>query len=270
MSFAIFILYSLTQFFGIFIANEFLSSWSDREISQITMLENPLGAWIYFLAILLLAVFLFYFRKKPLMILEPMIALLLWAGLAISFQLFMSVLLSYLLAIFIVWLFFVLREVWFHNLVIIFSVAGIAGIAGLNFPSWVMILILAAVAIYDYWMIKSNRHMIHTAKEFLKENMFLGLIAPKTCQGYFYNLRKSDFEHNNFSLFAAGDLAFPLMFASSVLRNNQNLNDALIIVIFGIFGALSISFFTKKTRLIPGLIPITAFLILGYILTLIF
>lgn len=269
MNFATLILYSLTQFFGLFIAKEFLSSWGGDEVSKITQAQSPVGSLIYILALALIIVFLLYFRKKPNLILKPIIALIIWAGLAISLQLFTPVLLSYLLAIFIVWLFFVLHEIWFHNLIIVFAVAGIAGLSGLNFSIFGMILILAAVAMYDYWMIKSNRHMIHSAKEFLKQHMFLGLIAPKTCQGYFHNLRKNDFKHNNFTLLGAGDLAFPLMFASSILKN-YSLNEALFVVLFGIIGLFSINFFAKKSHLIPGLIPITAFLILGYIFTILF
>ncbi len=269
MALATLILYSLTQFFGLFIAKEFLSSWNQEEILKITQAQNPLGFLIYTFAFLFIVLSLLYFRKRLNFILKYFIALIVWAGIAISFQLFSPVLLSYLLAIFITWLFFILREIWFHNLVIVFSVAGIAGLAGLNFSIFGLIFILAAVSIYDYWLIKSKRHLIYIAENFLKEHIFLGLVAPKHCRGYFCSFQKEDFKHNNYILLGAGDLAFPLMFATSVLKN-YGLNEAIIVAFFGIIGLFFVKYFAKKSRLIPALIPITAFLMLGYIFTILF
>ncbi len=269
MNFANLILYSLTQFFGLFIAKEFLNSWDQEEILKITQAQNPLGFLIYALALILIVIFLLYFREKPNFILKSFISLIVWAGIAITLQLFLPVLTSYFLSIFFIWLFFTLREIWFHNLVIVFSVSGIAGLAGLNFSIWAMILILAIVSLYDYWLIKSQRHMFHIAGNFLKEHIFLGLVSPKTCQGYFCNFKKDDFKYNNYTLLGAGDLAFPLMFASSVLKHSS-VNEAIIVVLFGIVGLFSVKYFIKRSRLIPALIPITAFLILGYIFTVLF
>lgn len=270
MNFAVFILYSLTQFFGLFIAQKFLESGDSSEILKKTSPENPIGFLIYFLAAVIFVLFILYFRKKPFTLLKPLIALAIWAGISIPLQLIIqSALISYLAAIFITWLFFKLKEIWFHNLIIIFAIAGIAGLAGLNFSPLGMIIILAALAAYDYWMVVSSRHMIHIAKEFLKEHIFLGVIAPKSCEGYLHNLKKSDFNHNNFTLLGGGDLAFPLMFASSIFKN-QGLNDALVIVLFGIIGLFSIGFLTKKHKVIPALIPLAIFLVAGYLFTILF
>jgi presenilin-like A22 family membrane protease len=270
MGFATFILYSLTQFLGLFIAQRFLTAGTPEEILQKTEITSPTGFLLYLFVVVFFIIALFYFRKRPFLILKPFIALLIWSGLTIVLQLINPdfLIIWSLFSVIITWLFFKLKQIWFHNLIIVFCIAAIAGLSGLNFSPLAMIIILTALAIYDYWMIFSRRHIIHFAKEFLKEHLFLGIIAPKNCNGYFCNFKKADFNHNNFILLSGVDLAFPLMFASSILKQ-QNLKDALIVVGGGIFGLFFTKYLFKKTNL-PALIPLTIFLIISYLFTLIF
>jgi presenilin-like A22 family membrane protease len=130
---------------------------------------------------------------------------------------------------------------------------------------------LIIFSLYDYIAVYKTKHMIHMAREMIKEGAVLGLVLPQKTSDFKSPLQKVVPGAGRFFVLGGGDVVFPLLLCSSVLP--RGLTHSLVVAGFSLFGLfLSIFVFSrqKKRQPIPALPPIALFAIIGYAATLLF
>lgn len=154
-----------------------------------------------------------------------------------------------------------------HNLFFSLSLVGVCNLLGFSFGPQNLLFLLAILSIYDFIAVYKTKHMQKMAQEMLKEGSLMGLIFPQKIKDFFK--RPTNLESGkDFFVVGGGDIAFPLIFVLSVLKE-FGMKKALILTFFsflGIFFTLILFFSQKERRALPALPPITFFLVLGYLL----
>ena len=139
------------------------------------------------------------------------------------------------------------------NLTLILTVAGIGGFVGASlgvFPALLLLLILAA---YDLIAVFWTKHMVTLAEKSKDSIPFMFLIP-----------------HGDRNLgLGTGDLAIPLIFTTSVLRD-LSITHATITAAGGLIGMLTLfSYIFQKGKItLPALPPIALGLFAGYMISL--
>ena len=172
-------------------------------------------------------------------------------------------------------------NVFVHNGTEPFVYAGIAAIfvSILNLFSVSILLIL--IAIYDAYAVWYSKHMIVLAKAQGKAGVFAGLLIPSSLK----KVKKSSTlgkvskvskkakvkkvktkAKRGAALLGGGDIIFPLLFASVLLRD-FSLVGALIMPVFCVIGLGLLFYFSKKGKFYPAMPFISAacFVGLGFI-----
>jgi presenilin-like A22 family membrane protease len=139
------------------------------------------------------------------------------------------------------------------NLVLILTIPGIGSVLGTQLgpvPSLILLLILA---IYDVIAVFGTKHMV-TLAESAKDKIPMMIAIPV--------------EDRHLGL-GTGDLAIPLVFSVSLLRD-YDLTNSVITTIGGCIGLMALFLYTtrKKDVALPALPPIAAGLLLGFGLSL--
>jgi presenilin-like A22 family membrane protease len=166
--------------------------------------------------------------------------------------------------------YFLNPSVWLHNIILTVSIAGIGGLLGLNFNPRGVVVILALLALYDFWAVYKTRHMVKMAKAFMKESVIPAIILPSGAGGLKTRVKEAK-PGGNFYLLGSGDLFFPLLLASSAL--SEGFLNAVFVGAFSLFGLFITHFifvFQEKRAPMPALPPIAAMGILGLLFSLIF
>lgn len=160
--------------------------------------------------------------------------------------------------------------IWLHNFVLIVSIAGIGGLLGLNFNPRGVVIILAILALYDFWAVYKTRHMVKMTKAFIKESVIPAIILPSNIRGLKTRVKDTK-PGGNFYLLGSGDLFFPLVLSSSAL--SVGILNAIFVGVFSLFGLFITHFifvFQEKRTPMPALPPIAAMGILGLLVSLLF
>lgn len=168
--------------------------------------------------------------------------------------------------IFLCWSCF--KNVLFQDVLVILSIAGVSVPFGLSIGPRAMVILLVFFAFYDFIAVYKTKHMIKMAKSMMEAGAITAFFIPFHWRNLF--LKTKDVQAGkDFIVLGGGDIAFPLLFAISVLR--VSFLTSILVSIFAFVG-LVISYFTfalQKTRKpIPALPPIALFAIIGYIIAL--
>ena len=166
--------------------------------------------------------------------------------------------------LFLCWLYF--RNVLFHNILMIFAIAGISVPLGLSLTPRSMIFLLLIFSIYDYIAVYKTKHMQKMAKTMMKEGVVTAFYIPEKIKSLFLKTKEVK-PQQGVLILGGGDIAFPLLFTISALPVNYLM--ALLIAIFSLLGIIFSNFlflFQKERRPMPALPPISLFAILGYII----
>ena len=158
--------------------------------------------------------------------------------------------------------------VLFHNLAMIFGIAGIGSVLGLRIDPLVIISILIIFSIYDFIAVYKTKHMIKMAKAMIEAGAILALIIPQKISDFLADLKEVR-SGGKFLILGGGDVALPLLLAASLVP--AGILNSLIVAFFALVG-LFVSFWffvSQKIRQpIPALPPIAFFSIIGYLITL--
>lgn len=272
-------LFTLTQALGIFVAIRISKVLEVLEIKpEPVSLSNLL---IYFLIItLVILIFLKISKKGTGVMLQIFFVLAVFSGLDILFSTFITEPGATILAAGLVAFRFIRPTVLLHNLVVVGGLAGIGGMLGLTLFPRDAIILLIILAVYDVIAVYKTKHMVKMAEEMIKKRVILGIIVPEKILGLKASMAAVEQEKisvrrilepgkiGRFMILGGGDLVLPLLLIASVA--NQNIWQSVIILVFALFGLLTMHliFIKLKSKPMPALPPLAVFSILGYLVSL--
>jgi len=264
--FSLFFLFSLTIGLGIFVA---------RKLSQLFEFQGekivPISIWQFLgefvLALFIIFLILFFgkkFKQKKKTLLKVLFLIATGLGSLISLGTIFG---DFSFPIVLVLLFLWLKKpcVLFHNILVVFGIAGTGSYLGLSLNPKSVVLLLILFSAYDYIAVYKTKHMVVMAKEMLQEGVIIGLILPHNLSDYKTPLSQVKPGGERFFVLGGGDITFPLLLCCSILY--QGLINSLIVAGFALIGfAFSFLIFSrqKTPRPIPALPPIALFSIIGY------
>lgn len=171
-----------------------------------------------------------------------------------------------------------------HNISEILIYSGIAVLFVRWFENWLwaIFVFLILISIYDMFAVWKSKHMIKLAKYQSENKVFAGLKIP-------YELSKGRKEHivgepqkgkgTKVAILGGGDIAFPLIFAGTVMSNLilkhgfskiNALGMASIITITSTLALLALLTYGKKDRFYPAMPFISAGSFVGYFIVFLF
>jgi len=164
-------------------------------------------------------------------------------------------------------LYFIYRNILFHNIIIIMAISAISATLGLNLMPSSVIIISLFLALYDFWAVYKTKHMVEMFRGLAERQVYLSLIIPQNFKGLFKKVKEAS-PQTEFMFLGTGDLAVPAIFIASCLK--FGLRTSLLVALGAIIGFifLYILFVTQKERApMPGLPPIILGCLLGYLIS---
>lgn len=169
-----------------------------------------------------------------------------------------------LVSFYVIW-----PRVWFHNLILILTLPGIAALLGASLNPWTAVSILIIMSVYDYVAVYKTKHMVRMAKAMISGRAIFALIFPEHWQGFKSHLNEAH-PGEGFMMLGTGDFVFPLIMAASAYAINPVA--AWLVFSFALLGLLlmHLIFVSQKVRRpMPALPPLAAFAILGFLIAVI-
>ena len=187
-------------------------------------------------------------------------------------EIFFEIFFGSLFAIFLVLLFLLFwaknPPVWFHNFLIIFSVAGMGAVVGINLSPSLALILLLVLSVYDFFAVFKFKFPQKIIKAAHETQAVLGIFLPQNFSGLFFPLKKIKIgdKSQNFFVLGAGDIIFPLIMSASFLP--QGIEKSFLIVFFSFLGLIFcfLLFLKLGKKPLPALVPIGVFILFGYLL----
>ena len=191
----------------------------------------------------------------------------LFSGAWITFSAILSDAAAFFVSVVLVAAYIAAPYVWLHNLVLILTLSGIAGLIGSSFSPKSVIILLVIMSIYDYVAVYKTKHMVKMAKAMIAGRAIFAMIFPEHWRGFKARLSEAR-PGEGFMMLGTGDFVFPLVLASSALQTSRLA--AWTVFIFSLAGLLimHLIFMSQKIRRpMPALPPLAAAAILGFIVS---
>jgi len=233
----------------------------------------PVSLWRFIISVsvLLLMILLFIkfvkFQPRKALFFKVFFILAVFFGGVIFFELWLGTIPALFLILFLICLWLKKPNIFVHNTLLIFGMAGVGSFLGLALDPLLVVILLIVFSIYDIIAVYKTKHMIKMAKEFIEAKAIPGLILPQKFSEVSAPLKEVKMG-GKFLILGSGDIIFPLFLVSSLVP--LGLLKSFLVVIFATIGLLtSIGIFlSQKTRKpIPALPPIALFSIIGYLIT---
>ncbi len=213
-----------TQAIGLFVANQYIQFIKAGELSPVFgnpgSMANAFILFAYMMIMTAVIILIIRYRKKLLTVFEA-IAIFFASAITFDFLFPYFIGLGELLAFVLVVLKITKPNRITQNTAMVFSIAGAGAVIGVSFTVLPLILFILLLACYDFVSVFITKHMVYMAKNIAdKPTAFTAAVPCK--------------EINHTFQLGGGDVAIPLMFASSVLANH-----GLIPAIASVIGALT-------------------------------
>ena len=147
----------------------------------------------------------------------------------------------------------------------VFLYGGLAAIfvPMLNLFSAFTLLIL--ISLYDAYAVWKSEHMIALAKFQMKSKLFAGLLIPYKLPSLKKVSPNVKIDHKKIktALLGGGDIAFPLLFAATVMKS-VGFWQSLIISVSSSIALFLLIYFGKKDKFYPAMPFISAGCFVGY------
>ncbi len=189
----------------------------------------------------------------------------LFAGTLITLDAFLSENTALILAFALITFYVMRPSVWLHDLILIFTLPGIAALIGLSFEPFLVAAFLIVMSVYDYIAVYKTKHMVKMAKAMIAQRAIFAMIFPENWRGFKAGLSEAH-PGEGFMMLGSGDFVFPVMMAVSALSLSQAA--AWLVLLFSALGllAMHLIFISQKVRRpMPALPPLAAFAILGFL-----
>lgn len=259
----------LGQTLGLLTAYQILYGQRDELKVMEELISEEITFWhfliVFFLMFFVLLILLKFIKGN--VIFDAIFYLALGSGIFIVFMQLLPIMLSAYLTFLVLILYSLFYKVWIHNLFITLGLAGIAVNLGLRLSVLSSLIILAVVSVYDYVTVIKTKQMVNLFKGLVKRGVILSLVIPQNIKNFNTNLKKVKLG-GPFMFLGTGDLAFPLIFAISVIKTN--LTGALLISLGAVIGTLVTQFIflvQKERKPIPAIPLISLFSVLGYLIS---
>lgn len=257
-------LFSVAQFLGVFLAQKIGKVLAEAQFAtkQITVLDFAL----YFLIGTAL-IFVFSNRSKIsglIMNLFFIFTLFLGANFFLSLFINPSAALYFTTALIITR--FIFPSIFLHNLLFLLAITSFSGFLSLQFSQTTIIILLAALAVYDIISVYVTKHMVKMAEAMIEKHLIFGFIIPEKIKYNFWTTEKAR-PGSGVIFLGGGDVGLPLFLVANVA--SSSLAQGIVVAIFAILGmTLSYWLFVsqKFKKPMPALPPISMMTILGYLL----
>ncbi|MCX7778948.1 MAG: presenilin family intramembrane aspartyl protease [Patescibacteria group bacterium] len=256
----------LIQIAGLFTGLKFFSlpEFKERIFTPSLSLADFFIAFISAVLFIFLVLKIFKKRKFPFKLIFYF--LVFTTGSLVFLIWFPNSFLPFLIIIFLFLLLHFFPNVICQNILIAICVVGAGVFLGGSLFPFQMILILLILAVYDLIMVFGSGQMIEMFKKMLASRLILALTIPERLKDFTTKISEVEIG-KGFVFLGTGDLALPLAFAISALR--QGLISSVFIILGSFLGLLILTFFFLKERQpLPALPPIIAGGILGYFISL--
>ncbi len=169
------------------------------------------------------------------------------------------------------------RDILLHNLSELFIYGGIASVFVSFLNVYAALFLLLAISVYDIYAVWHSKFMVKMAKfQINKLKIFTGFFVPymnKETLAKLKEMKKTKGKNMkkvsvSLAILGGGDVAFPLIFAGTVLLAYGFVN-ALIVVLSTALALLFLLAFSEKGKFYPAMPFLTAGCILGLLSTLI-
>jgi len=234
--------------------------------------SSEMGAWEFIIAFIIITLILYFFLGivKGNAFFEFVFYLAMAWGIFLVLAQFIPILLaSYITACLII-LNAVYYRVWLHNIILIFGIAGISINFGVRISVIGVLIIFLFLVVYDYIAVYKTKHMVKMFHHLRDRGIVLSLVVPQKIKNFSYKM-ESIVPGKEFIMIGTGDLAFPTIFAISILR--KDIPGAITVAISALIGIIVTQYIfirQKERKPIPALPPILLFTVLGYLFHLIF
>ena len=192
--------------------------------------------------------------------------LALFSGTFITLGIFLSNIWSLVFSLFLVAIYVFYPYIWFHDLILILTLPGIAAVLGASLSPYVVVILLIFMSIYDYVAVYKTKHMVKMAKAMIAGRAIFAMIYPEHWHGF--KMRVSEARPGEgFMMLGTGDFVFPIIMATSAYA--ISVLSAFIVLAASLFGLLLmhlIFVLQKVRRPMPALPPLAAFAIIGFII----
>lgn len=169
----------------------------------------------------------------------------------------------------LVWYF--LPRVWLHNIVLLIAMVSLAAVFGPLVSPWTMMIILLAIALYDFLAVRFG-YMLWMAKKLSQSYTLPAFIIPHTLKEWNNSLKEAVLtdtsgEDRKYSILGGGDIGFPLLLVSAVFFAD-GFSSSILVALFALFGLISayVMHMLLKGRPIPALPPIAGFCLLALLI----
>jgi len=203
------------------------------------------------------------------MLLRIFFLLALFSGIFITMNIFLSNVWSLIFSLLLVAAYGFYPYVWFHNLVLILTLPGIAAVLGASITPYAAVILLIFMSVYDYIAVYKTKHMVKMAKAMIAGRAIFAMIYPEHWHGFKVHLNKAH-PGEGFMMLGTGDFVFPIIMATSAFSISAVAAwTVLIISLLGLLLMHLIFSLQKVRRPMPALPPLAAFAILGFVLAII-
>ncbi len=247
------------------------------QVTQIPAESSLVPILIYFLAVvLILGIVLMFIPISALKtVFKVIFAFLFCWSIFVITILWLPLIASILIALFIGVLWFFNPRLWLHSLVMLLAMVALGEVFGRFISPWTAMVLLLALAIYDFLAVRFG-YMLWMVKKMSESTTLPAFIIPYKFSDWKGSLKKSDVndlieqkaEERKYSILGGGDIGFPVLLASSVYFAH-GLNDGLIVAGFALVGLVSAYFIQAKFlkgKAMPALPPIAVMSVIGLVL----
>lgn len=205
------------------------------------------------------------FKKRVL--LKTILLLVFFFGSFIFFEVWLGDAIAFPIILFLLFLWLKMPNIFTHDLLMIFGMAGLSSVLGLELTPEAIAILLVIFSVYDIIAVYKTKHMVKMAKAMIEAGAMPGLILPSKVSELKTPLGKTSLG-GNFLILGSGDIVFPLFLSISLIE--EGVLKSIIVTFFALLGLLvSFWFFfrQKERRAIPALPPIAIFSIIGYLIS---
>ncbi len=223
----------------------------------------------FFVAFLLATAVLLITLKfiKHRMVFKLLFIFLIIIGSKIVFESIFPALFAGILAILVLLAWLMIPTILTQNIAMIFTIAGISASVGVALSVPVILIMLAILSIYDVFAVYKTGHMVKMFKNLLKKGVMLAIVVPAKLSNISQKIADIT-PGKGVMMLGTGDIAFPLMFAVSVLKISWV---ASVGVVLGAWVGLLIIYIMlsaqRERRPMPALPPIALCSLLGFLVS---
>jgi presenilin-like A22 family membrane protease len=267
----ILIVAQIITFYAAFREKEFVEA--NQIVPPQVSLELPL---LYFFgAVVLLGIVLWLLPGDVLrMVFRTMFAFLFAWGIFITLGLSLPlpIVAAGALAAGLLWYFW--PVVWLHNLLMIFTLTGVAAVFGFMLPPWTAVSFMLVISVYDVISVRFG-YMLWMVSRLSQSEALPAFVIPSRISLWKLNLRETGLKklleepstERDFLILGGGDIGFPLMLVVSVFFA-YSFAGSIIVAAFSLLGLISaflIQLLLLKGKPMPALPPIALVSIIGFL-----